>query len=336
MSARSLALCAILLGAPASARADEVHRFGVLEENDSLYADSDQHYTQGLRLSDLGPAIGPQSGWNRPFEFVAGIVPVFSQTGAPPRRTALFLGQSIFTPEDKTLKRPDPGDRPYGAWLYAGAGLLQETDRRMLENLELTVGVVGPGALGRQVQNDFHQFIGIAQAKGWSHDIQTEPGLMLSYERLWRLSLVGDGDNGVDVVPQLGATVGNVMTYGAVGAMIRLGKNLRADYGPARIRPALSGTDYFDGGHLDGKLGFYIFAGIQGRAVGRNIFLDGNSFRQSPSVEKETLVGDIQAGVSLFWSDDLRLNFSAMRRSREFQGQPAPDMIGTASLAFSW
>lgn len=336
MSARLPVLCGALAGMLGVAQAGEVHRFGLLEENDSLYADSDKHYTQGLRLSDLTPAIGAQSAWNGPFNFAGGIAPVFSQTGVLSRRAALFLGQSIFTPEDKTLKHPDPGDRPYGAWLYAGAGLLQETDRRMLENLELAVGVVGPGALGRQTQNDFHQFIGVSQARGWSHDIQTEPGVMLSYERLWRLPLAGDGDNGVDVVPQLGATLGNVFTYGAAGAMVRIGKNLRADYGPARIRPALSGTDYFDGGALDGKLGYYIFAGVQGRAVGRNIFLDGNSFRQSPSVDKKSFVGDIQAGVSLFWSDDLRLNFSAVRRSREFEGQAAPDLIGTASLAFSW
>jgi lipid A 3-O-deacylase len=334
-----LASCGALVAPANDARAEDAHRFGLLEENDSLYADSDKHYTQGLRLSDLSPAIGAHSAWNRPFDMVADIAPVFSRGGpasVSSRRGALFLGQSIFTPENKTLREPDPSDRPYAAWLYVGAGLLQETDRRMLENLELTLGIVGPGALGRQVQNNFHQFIGISQARGWSHDIQTEPGVMLSYERLWRQPLIGDGDNGLDIVPQLGATVGNVMTYGAAGAMVRIGKNLRADYGPARIRPALSGTDYFDGGHLDGKLGFYLFAGFQGRIVGQNIFLDGNSFRQSPSVDKKAFVGDLQVGASLFWSDDLRLNFSVMRRSREFDGQPAPDMVGTASLAFTW
>lgn len=337
--ALSLASWSVLAAIPGIAQAEDAHRFGVLEENDSLYSDSDKHYTQGLRLSDLTPAIGTASGWNGPFDAVGGIVPVFARDGAATersRRVALFLGQSIFTPEDKTLRRPDPSDRPYGAWLYAGAGLLQESHRDMLENVEVAVGIVGPGALGRQVQNDFHQFIGIAQAKGWSHDIQTEPGVMLSYDRLWRVPVIGDGDNGVDVVPQLGATIGNVYSFGAVGGLIRIGKNLRADYGPARIRPGLSGTDYFDGNHLDGNLGFYVFAGAQGRVVGQNIFLDGNSFRESPNVDKKIFVGDLEAGVSLFWSSDLRLNFTAIRRSREFEGQKSPDTLGTASLAFSW
>jgi hypothetical protein len=110
---------------------------------------------------------------------------------------------------------------------------------------------------------------------------------------------------------------------------------LRADYGPARIRPALSGTDYFDNDHLDGNLGYYLFAGTQERVVGRNIFLDGNTFRDSPSVDKKVFVTDLQAGFSLFWSQSWRLDFSAVRRSREFDGQLAPDVIGTAAISMS-
>ena len=334
----SLVSCCFVWAMPGVTRAEDSNRITVLEENDSLYTSYDRHYTQGLRLSDLTPEINAQSRANGAFDLAGNIAPIFSRDAPAEgrsRRAALFLGQSIFTPTNLTLAPPDPRDRPYGAWLYAGASLLQETDRHMLENLELDVGVVGPGALGRQVQNDWHQFIGVPQARGWTHDIQTEPGVMLTYERLWRVALVGDRDNGVDIVPQIGATVGNVFTYGDAGALIRIGKNLRADYGPARIRPALSGTDYFDGTRLDGDLGFYVFAGAQGRVVGRNIFLDGNSFRQSPSVDKEPLVGDLQAGISVFWSNDWRLDVSAVRRTREFFGQQSPDVIGTATVSFS-
>jgi lipid A 3-O-deacylase len=319
------------------AGADGTNRFSLLEENDSLYFNSDKHYTQGLRLSNLGPDIGGQSAWQGPFNLLSDIAPVFSQDGAKSsRRYSMLFGQSIFTPKNLTLKPPDPHDRPYGGWLYGGVSLLQETNERMLENFEVDLGVVGPGALGKQVQNNFHQLIGVGQAKGWSNQIQHEVGGMLSYERLWRLPLIGDGTDGLDVVPQVGATVGNVFTYGDAGGMIRIGKNLRADYGPARIRPALSGTDYFNSDLLDDNFGFYVFAGAQGRVVGRNIFLDGNSFRQSPQIRKKTLVADLQAGVSVFWSTALRMDFSAVRRTDEFVGQRAPDVIGTAALTFSW
>ena len=146
--------------------------------------------------------------------------------------------------------------------------------------------------LGKTTQNDFHGLIGTAKATGWSNQIQHEIGGMISYERFYRVPLIGDDTNGVDVVPQAGATLGNLMTYGDIGGMIRIGKNLGADYGPTHVRPSLSGADYFNADHLDGKLGFYVFFGAQGRAVGHNIFLDGNTFRQSPHVNKKILLRD--------------------------------------------
>jgi len=203
----------LLLGAccvPApGAQAEDAGRFAILEENDSLFFNSDKHYTQGLRLSDLSPTLKPESGWNEPFNFIGGNTPLFQSS--PDRRIAVFLGQSIFTPKNLNIRPPDPRDRPYAGWLYLGVSLLQDTNRQTLENLELDAGVVGPGSLAKQVQNDFHQFIGVAQARGWSSQLQNEPGIMLSYDRFWRLPLAGDPNNGVDIVPQLGATVGNIM-----------------------------------------------------------------------------------------------------------------------------
>jgi lipid A 3-O-deacylase len=332
-------LALVLPALQVPALADGQERVNVLEENDSLYFNSDKHYTQGLRLSDLAPDLGPQSAWNDPFNLLSAVPWIFDEDGKDTpysRRYALLLGQSIFTPKNLTLKTPSTHDRPYGGWLYGGASLLQETNRDMLENFELDAGIVGPGALGKQVQNDFHQFIGIHQAKGWADQIQNEPGLMLSYERLWRMPLIGDGSEGVDIVPQAGATAGNVFTYGDIGAQVRIGKNLHAEYGPVRIRPALSGTDYFDADQLDGNLGYYFFAGVQGRAMGHNIFLNGNTFRQSPRVGMKVLVADFQAGFSMFWSSAIRLDLSVVRRTEEFVGQATPDEIGTVAVSFSW
>jgi len=320
------------------ARADEFGRISLLEENDSLYDNSDKHYTQGLRMSYLTPDLRPDSGWNAPFNLIGALGAAFPSAGAPQdvtRRYAVFVGQSIFTPTDKAALSPPSNDRPYAGWLYVGTSLLQETNRDTLDHVELTLGMVGPAALGRQAQNDFHQFIGADQAHGWSHQLRNEPAGMISYERLWRIPLLSVGGLSLDTVPQIGATLGTVATYGAAGGLIRIGRNLQADYGPARIRPALSGTDYFDASHLDGKFGFYFFAGGQGRVVGRNIFLDGNTFNSGPSVDKEIFVGDLQAGLSLFWSNDIQAVFSAVRRSREYDNQPSPDVIGTATLSFS-
>ena len=77
-------------------------------------------------------------------------------------------------------------------------------------------------------------------------------------------------------------------------------------------------------------------AGSRPEGVGRNIFLDGNSFRTSPSVSKKNLVGDVQAGFSVLWSKSLRLDVTVALRTEEFHGQRTPDDICTAALTFSW
>src|SRR5438067_8324631 len=152
-----------------AARGEDRERITILEENDSLFFNSDKHYTQGLRISDLH-RVAPDGFWNGAFDLIGSITPIFAPGGT--RQDALFLGQSIFTPKNTQIRPPDPRDRPYAGWLYFGASLLQETNGGMLENFEIELGTVGPGALAEQVQNDFHQFIGTATAKGWSSQLQ--------------------------------------------------------------------------------------------------------------------------------------------------------------------
>ena len=327
-------VAAALVAAAGAVRADDYGRMNILDENDSLYFHTDKHYTQGLRFSYLAPSVSSGDWWDRPFDYLSAFTPLFGPAESD-RRYSLFLGQSIFTPENLTEKPPSPNDRPYAGWLYVGASLLQKSGSGMLENLEVELGVVGPGAFGKQVQNDWHQFIGIHEARGWSDQLQNEPGGVLSYDRLWRLTVLGSEALGVDIVPQAGATIGNVFDYVDAGGMIRIGSDLGADYGPARVRPALSGTDYFDSTQAADGLGGYFFVGVQGRAVLHNIFLDGNSFRTSPSVPRKVWVGDLEGGFSLLWSRRVRVDFSVVRRTEEFEGQRTPDVIGTAALSFS-
>ena len=56
----------LIAAAPAALRADDGQRLSIIEENDSLFFDSDKHYTQGLRIGYLGPDVKPGSGWNEP------------------------------------------------------------------------------------------------------------------------------------------------------------------------------------------------------------------------------------------------------------------------------
>jgi len=308
-----------------TAWADDNSRFSVIEENDSVLFDSDKYYTQGLELTYLGPDVAADSAWIAPFDALADLGP-FDAAGASEvsRRYEVLLGQSIFTPKDTARDDPDPSDRPYAGWFFGGVGLIQDTDRRRLDHLELLVGVVGPAAFGKTTQNDWHQYIGIDESRGWDEQLHNEPGLMLSYERKWRFLQALGGGFAVDAIPQLGITVGNVMDYVQGGGMIRFGKNLEADYGPSRIRPALSGTPYFNSDYLEGPFGFYFFVGTQGRAIARNVSLDGNTFQDSRSVDSNPFVGDLSGGLTMFWGEAVKLDAVMIYRTKEFEDQDDP------------
>ncbi|HXP13395.1 MAG TPA: lipid A deacylase LpxR family protein [Stellaceae bacterium] len=316
------------LAAPAAAKGE----LSFIEENDSLFSKSDKHYTQGARADYLSVPLGP--GWRSDvFDFLGPLFP--GPTDRQRRFDWIALGQSIYTPMNLKLNPPSSADRPYAGWLYTGGEFLQENGGNSLTGFEVLLGVVGPAAMGRQVQNDWHQFvIGIPGGAGWNDQLKNEPGLAISYDKHWRLGIVKFGGIGVDFVPEANVTVGNVFTYGAVGGIIRIGDSLDTDYGPPRIRPGPSGTDWVDGRRRNGNFGYYFFAGGEGRAMAQNIFLDGNTYVHSRSVSKKPLVGDLTAGVEMFWKDDFRVDLGLLSRTKEFYGQQGQDSYAGFRFTF--
>lgn len=313
------------------ALADDLGRITLTEENDSIAFSTDRYYTQGFEFVYLGPDVETDSGWATPFDGL-GSIGLFGSGEEVSRRYQVIFGQSIFTPKDTGDEDPDPDDRPYAGWTYGGVSFIQDTDRRRLDHLELLAGIVGPAAQGRPTQNDWHQFIGVDTANGWDRQIHNEPGIMLTYERKYRFIQPMGAGFAVDAIPEAGVTLGNVMTYGEVGTMLRFGRNLEADYGPNRIRPSLSGTGYFNADYLEDPFGFYFYVGAQGRAVAQNIFLDGNTWRDSRSVDKEHFVGDLTGGVSLFWSGNVKLDAGFTYRTEEFEGQDGDTKFANVNL----
>lgn len=321
---------AILSGVPAGA-AEEVSEpwtFNTLLEND--FFGSDRHYTSGLYLS----ATSGSSQQCDTCRSLADTLMLPEGAGPMSYRYGYFLGQSIFTPENLSLAPPDPLDRPYAGWLYLGARLYREAGNT-LDRLELKIGVVGPASGADAVQRWWHalHWFGGVPPQGWHSQLKDEPGLVLTEQRIWRLSLIG-GPIEAELLPEANVSVGNVFTYAAVGMTFRFGQNLHADWGPPRIEPALQGSDFVNYDELT-PVAWYLFAGFEGRAVARNIFLDGNTFQHSASVSKKPLVGDLNAGIAFLWRG-FSAHMSYTQRTREFKTQNGDDKIFSIGLSFSY
>lgn len=297
-------------------------------ENDSIGSGNDEDYTNGTRLT----YFDAQAAVPDFIHAIAGRIPTFSIN----QTTSIFytLGQNLYTPSDITLREPPPGDRPWAAWLYLSAGLVTVTDNHV-DEVELTTGVVGPAAAGEPVQRVVHEILGASTPKGWNNQLHNEPGLMASWNRRWPAAWENtQGDLYMAAEPYAGVTIGNIYTYASGGATFYItpDKSGMQDV-PPRVRPAIPGTGFF--ATTDDSVSWYIFAGIEGRALARNIFLDGNSFRDSPNVDKNYLVGDATVGLATTW-DDVRLSYSVTYRTREFKGQDEGSLFGSISLGYRY
>lgn len=318
---------------------------GTILEEDDFWApqNKDRHYTHGIRFSTTtGDVQSPF--WQAPFNFIGSFTPAFPNTSSggqggeliSRRYNIIPLGQNMYTPQNPTLFNPDPRDRPYAGWLYGGVGIMQDTpgapggvDR--FDDLELKVGIVGPGSLANDTQTRYHLLIHVEPFQGWHAQIPNEWTGDLFYQHKWRYHAETESGWGWDALPQWDVRVGNVYDYAGAGGLLRIGRNLRADWGPPHI-DLNTGADYINKSrYTSGDWGVYLFAGGEARAVAHDIFLDGNDFKPSPSVQKIPLVGDAIAGIAFIWGH-YRLAYTYVYRSPQFVHQDGPDHYGSLNL----
>lgn len=294
----------------------------IIFENDVFY-NTDCDYTNGAALVWVPTKDAPPDWALR----VAHWIPWFPEDGILSHGYA--IGQNMYTPRNITLADPRRDDRPYAGWLYGAIGVGAETGQQ-LDQFVLTAGVIGPASHAEQTQKLVHRTIDTDIPRGWDTQLRNEPGLNIMYERSWRKLAAKTFDgHAFDLTPHLGGALGNVYTYANTGLTLRFGESLPLDYGPPRIQPSTPGSYHFI--PVD-KFTWYLFAGVDGRAVARNIFLDGNTFEHSRSVKKEPFVADAQWGFVLTWRN-YRLGLTHVVRTREFKGGNGSDKFGSINLS---
>jgi lipid A 3-O-deacylase len=324
----AVALGAVLFGAavPAWAAGPEDAPTGgiftLVVENDA-FARTDRNYTSGVLLSYVRPRDTSDAVRNY---FLHHIWPL---DGSAVWRTEYTLGQSIFTPRDLSIAAPQPYDRPYAGWLYLGYGLIAERPTTVT-TFDLEAGITGQMSGAEWAQRDLHHWLDDKDPQGWPNQLKSHAGVNFTVDRKWRprqpVSALGIE---ADFTPEAGATVGNVTDEAFAGLTVRIGSDLETSALPMRVRPSLAGSGSFD--DISG-IGWYLFAGTMVRAVGYNVFLQGD-LPYTNQIEKRPFVLDSQFGIALrLWR--LQTTFSYVGRSSEFKPQKSADHFG--ALGFSW
>ena len=308
---RSIACAAALaIATPVSAAPlqDTANIVTLQVENDAvstLHGTSDQYYTSGLRLGYVG-------GTDQ--------VPAFLENaghaiwGDGVQRLSLDISQSIFTPRNTQTPNPSQQDRPYAAVLGVTGGLIHDTDTARTV-LSVEIGVLGPYAQGEEVQNGFHNIIGDTPNRGWSTQLRNEPIFEITPERTWRVPIAQTYGVSFDALPSVTVGVGNLRDYAQAGLVFRMGQGLNSDFGVARIRPGISGTDAYTPTQ---DFSWYVFAGADAQAVGIDITLNGNTFPGGRHASPKWDVGELEAGAAVIFRG-VRITYAQTWQTQEFR-----------------
>jgi lipid A 3-O-deacylase len=317
---------ALAIVSPPPALADpqsDPHRIVTLQVENDATAGTDRYYTSGIRLSTTSPT-----------DAMPDLLARLGQAlfGAGQQRLTLGLSQLLFTPRDTQISPPDPRDRPYAGLLLGNAALIHDTDRAR-GVIDLNLGVIGPAALGEEVQNGFHHLIGQEPNRSWDSQLPNQPVAEVLASRIWRLPVAKVGPFEFDALPTLTAGLGTWRVYGLAGGQVRMGQGLKSDFGTPLIAPGLNGWDAYNATR---RFAWYAFAGIDGQAVGYDETIDGEPFRSTPHVSRIPFVGEFQAGIALM-AFGLRISFTDVIRSHEFHGQAGgPFQYGSAAVSFKF
>jgi len=287
------------------------------EFDNDVFFNKDNKISSGWSLQKHSAVAASWDTLEHVPHFIRGLgkdIPTLTREGLV-YRAGIAIGQVIQTPNDLSRSDLIEDDVP-----YAGALTLQATwyafNDDEFRGFEITAGVVGPPSLAEQTQKTVHKLIDSTDPKGWDHQLKSEPVINLNYmrkQKIWR----GGNPAGLSFDTAIDGNVGlgNLFTQVSVALEMRFGHNMPRGfvYVPdpiglsmhymASLKPANPQT-----------ASFYTSLALRGSAFAHNIFLDGNTFRDSHSVDKKPLVGLLIVGLH-YEHKNWGIHFSVMESS---------------------
>lgn len=127
----------------------------------------------------------------------------------------------MYTPNKPTVIDVDEHDRPFASYLYASFGINKVYKSQQILNTSLQLGVIGPAALGENLQNFIHDIYGFDRPLGWKYQIRNAIGL--NFSGYYAKSLSVDKRNLTDINFISSLRFGTVFTDASAGFYGRIG-----------------------------------------------------------------------------------------------------------------
>ena len=261
-------------------------------DND-FFVNEDNGYTNGIYVSFFEISDDAQSIqqpvfwvkpllWSMPIENVKTSVNIYS------------AGQTLTTPYDIEEKVPAEGTFPYSALLSFTNTYISVTPN-YADRVSTTLGVVGPIAMGEQTQKAVHRVISAKTPRGWDTQLKNEVVFELSRGRTWRAWVADNGRT--DVLSGANASIGTLRSGVNTGIMLRYGQNLDDSYATVLLAESRTSNP------IAVNEGWFVFAGVEVGYTFNQIFTDGNTFRNSRSIDYNHNSNSFTTGLTYSWGD---------------------------------
>ncbi|WP_421854309.1 lipid A deacylase LpxR family protein [Marinomonas sp.] len=314
----------LLVGTPVFADANWV---SATLDND-FFVNEDNGYTNGLYVSwydvrDSETSDHSPDFWVKPL--------MWSMPSGSLKSSANIygFGQTINTADDIEIPNPPENDFPYSGLLSFNNTFIANSGDHA-DRVSTTLGIVGPLALGEQTQKAVHRIIDAQEPMGWDTQLKTEIVFELSRSRIWR-SWASESDN-MDFLSGVDMSVGTLKSSVSTGFMFRYGRNLENSYATVLL------TENRMSNPTAVEEGWFVYAGVKASHTFNQIFTDGNTFRDSRSIDYNHNSNVFTSGLTYSWGESA-LSFavnSPFTINGSDQDKKFAEQTRYGTLTFAW
>ena len=290
-------------------------------DNDILLG-NDNGYTNGIYFSWF--SLDDENKKLKPDWLSTPLAWSINRKSAERTLQAYSLGQVMVTPNDITIEDPPLNELPYsGSLLFNSTFITMEAS--VADSIVTVVGIVGPSSGAENTQKWVHEQIGADEPRGWDTQLGDEIVFQLSRARLWRTWSAADDD--MDLLTMADAGLGNLSSYVSSAVLVRYGRDLSRSFPTPLFINTRSANPVATRG------GWYLFAGVRIEYLFNAIYTDGNTFRDSRSIDYDRSQVGLTTGLTYSWQE-ISITFALYESNASDKSTRDYTRFGT--LTFGW
>lgn len=242
---------------------------------------------------------------------------------------SIDFGQQLFNAQTGAVPNITFVDRPFAAYLYAGASMQYFDENENSAKLSVQIGTIGPRALGRQTQEIIHETFGFYDVNGWQFQVNNEIGINVklnSHTLLYRSK-----NKKTDFSMPLEARIGNTFSGLKYGVLFRTG-NINPLYHSVATQSNVSA-------HIENgvnKNEFYFFLKPSLDVVLYDATIKGGLFNEDKgplTFKTKPLVFSQQVGLA-YASQRWTFDFSAVFKTKELKEMKQSNQYGSLNAYY--